>query len=84
MQVPSALLNPLMSWRMLWVYQLPQSFRGFGMRCQLRCPVWVLASAQLSLLLPTSRISLVLVSGVMISKLWCESECRFPVFRLLI
>lgn len=39
MQVPSTYLNPLMSWSMLWGYQLSQSFRGFGMGCHLPSPV---------------------------------------------
>ena len=29
MQVPSAFFNPLMSWKMQWVYQLPLSFRAW-------------------------------------------------------
>lgn len=68
MQVPSAFLNPLMSWRMQWVYQPPVP-QGSGMGAVCQGLAWVLASAQRSLWTATSRTSLVPVSGVVISKL---------------
>lgn len=78
MQVPRALLNPLMSWMMLWVYQLPQSFRAWewGATCHLPSD-WVLASAEMNLLMTTSRNSLAPILGVVISKLGTSQKARF-------
>lgn len=77
MQVPSSFLNPLMSWRVLWVYQLPQSFRAWewGVICQ---PCLGLASAQMSLLTTTRRKTLAPTSGVVISKLGASQKAGFP------
>lgn len=43
MQVPSTFLNPLMSWKMLWVYQLPHALGALGHMPSLARP-WLLNS----------------------------------------
>lgn len=83
MQVPSALFNPLMSWRKLRVYQLPQSFRAWewGAICQPSlgpgfCTAEFLDARQWEKAGPSVCSS--------DFQTWCKLECRFPIFDLLV
>lgn len=80
MQVPSALLNPLMSWRKLWVYELPQSFRAWewGAICQ---PSLGPGFAQLDACQWEKAGPSVCSSDF---QTWCKLGCRFPIFDLLV
>lgn len=83
MQVPSALLNSFLSWKTLGSTSC-LSPSGLWNGYHLPSPVRSWSLAQLMAFEVPCRVSSAPVSKTVISKLWCESECRLPVVHLLI